>query len=54
VKDSFDEELERVFDKFSKHRMKILLDFNAKAGREDFLNRQLEMKVYMKLVMPHL
>jgi endonuclease/exonuclease/phosphatase family metal-dependent hydrolase len=36
VKDSFYEELERVFDKFPKYRMKILLgDFNAKVGRED-------------------
>jgi hypothetical protein len=36
VKDSFYEELEHVFDKFSKYHMKILLgDFNAKVGRED-------------------
>jgi hypothetical protein len=36
VKDSFYEELESVFDKFSKYHMKILLgDFNAKVGRED-------------------
>jgi hypothetical protein len=35
VKDSFYEELERVFDKFPKCHMKILLDFNAKVGRED-------------------
>jgi hypothetical protein len=36
VKDSFYEELERVFDKFPKYHMKILLgDFNAKEGRED-------------------
>jgi hypothetical protein len=31
--------------------MKILLDFNVKVGREDILNRQLETKVYTKLVM---
>jgi endonuclease/exonuclease/phosphatase family metal-dependent hydrolase len=38
VKDSFYEELERVFDKFPKCHMKILLgDFNAKVGREDIL-----------------
>jgi hypothetical protein len=38
VKDSFYEELERVFDKFPKYHMKILLgDFNDKAGREDIL-----------------
>jgi hypothetical protein len=36
VQDSFYGELERVFDKFSKYHMKILLgDFNAKVGRED-------------------
>jgi hypothetical protein len=36
VKGSFDEELEHVFDKFSKYHMKILLgDFNAKVGREE-------------------
>jgi hypothetical protein len=33
VKYSFYEELERVFNKFPKYRMKILLgDFNAKVG----------------------
>jgi exonuclease III len=33
---SFYEELERVFDKFPKYHMKILLgDFNAKVGKED-------------------
>ncbi|PNF23403.1 hypothetical protein B7P43_G12243 [Cryptotermes secundus] len=36
VKDRFYEELEHLFDKFPKYRMKILLgDFNAKVGRED-------------------
>jgi hypothetical protein len=35
VKDSFYEELERIFDKFPKYHMKILLDFNAKVHRED-------------------
>jgi exonuclease III len=36
VKDSFYEELERVFDTFPKYHMKILFgDFNAKVGRED-------------------
>jgi hypothetical protein len=36
VKGSLYEELERVFDKFPKYHMKILLgDFNAKVGRED-------------------
>jgi hypothetical protein len=38
MKDSVYEELERVFDKFPKYHMKILLgDFNAKVGREDIL-----------------
>jgi exonuclease III len=36
VKGSFYEELERVFDKFAKYHMNILLgDFNAKVDRED-------------------
>jgi exonuclease III len=36
VKDSFYEELERVFDKFPKYHVKILLgDFNAKIGKDD-------------------
>jgi endonuclease/exonuclease/phosphatase family metal-dependent hydrolase len=36
VKESFYEELEHVFDKLTKYHMKILLvDFNAKIGRED-------------------
>jgi hypothetical protein len=35
VKNSFYEELDRVFDKFAKYHMKIVLgDFNAKVGRE--------------------
>jgi hypothetical protein len=36
VKDSFYEELERIFDKFPKYHMKTSLrDFNAKVGTED-------------------
>jgi hypothetical protein len=36
VKNSFYEELERVFDKFPKYHMKTLLGvFNTKVGRED-------------------
>jgi hypothetical protein len=35
--DRFYEELECVFDKFSEHHMKILLDFNSKVGREHIL-----------------
>jgi hypothetical protein len=39
VKDSCYEELERVFDKFPKYRMKILLgEFSAKVGREHIFN----------------
>jgi exonuclease III len=39
VKESFYEELERVFDKFPKYHMKILLgDFNAKVGKENIFN----------------
>jgi len=35
-KDSFYEELEQVFDHFSKHHMKILLgEFNPKVGTEN-------------------
>jgi hypothetical protein len=36
VKDNFYKELKRIFDKFPKYHMKILLgDFNAKVGREE-------------------
>jgi hypothetical protein len=36
VKDSFYEELERIFDKFPKYHMETLLgDLNTKVGRED-------------------
>jgi hypothetical protein len=36
IKDSFYEEVGRVFDQFPRYDMKILLgDFNAKVGRED-------------------
>jgi exonuclease III len=36
VKNSFYEEVERVFDKFPKYHMKILLgDFNANVSKED-------------------
>jgi hypothetical protein len=38
VKDSFYEEFERIFDKFPKYHMKILLgNLNDKVGREDIL-----------------
>jgi exonuclease III len=52
VKDSFYEEFERVFDKFPKYHMKILLgDFNAKVGREDIYKLTTEKRVCTKLVM---
>jgi hypothetical protein len=35
--DNAKEELERIFDKFPKYRMKMLRDFNAKVAREDIL-----------------
>jgi hypothetical protein len=36
IKDRFYEELERVFDKFIKYHLKIMLEhFNAKVGGED-------------------
>jgi hypothetical protein len=36
ARDSFDEELEQVFDHFPRYHMKILLgDFNAKVGRKN-------------------
>jgi hypothetical protein len=35
MNDSFYRKLECVFGKFSKYHMSILLDLNAKAGRED-------------------
>jgi exonuclease III len=39
TKDSFYEELEKVFDQSPRYHMKILLgDFNAKVGREDIIN----------------
>jgi hypothetical protein len=52
VKDSFCEELERIFDKFPKYHMKILLgDLNAQVGREDIFKPTIGNKVYTKLVM---
>ena len=51
-KDSFYEELEKVFDHFSRYHMKILLgDFNAKVGRENIFKPQLGMRVYIRIVM---
>jgi hypothetical protein len=43
VKDSFYEELERVFDKFPKYHMENLLgDSNAIVGREDIFKPTIE------------
>jgi hypothetical protein len=45
VKDNLYEELERVFNKFPKYHMKILLrDFNAKIGREDIFKPKIGNK----------
>jgi hypothetical protein len=35
IKDSVYEELEQLFDQFHRYHTKILLDFNAKVGKED-------------------
>jgi exonuclease III len=52
VKHSFCEELERVFNKFPKYHMKILLgDFNAKVGREDIFKPTIGNEVCTKLVL---
>jgi hypothetical protein len=49
--DSFYKVLERVFDKFPKYHMKMLLgNLNAKEGREDSFNKHLGMRVYTNLV----
>jgi hypothetical protein len=43
VKDSFYEELQRVFDKFPKYHMNVLLeDLNAKVGREGIFKPTIE------------
>jgi hypothetical protein len=50
VKDSFYEELERVFDKFPKYHMNILLgDFKAKVGREDIFKPTIGNKSLHKI-----
>jgi hypothetical protein len=52
MKDRFYEELERVFNKLPKNHTNILLgEFIAKVSRDDISNRQLGMRVYMKLVL---
>jgi hypothetical protein len=45
IKDSFYEELGRVFDQFPRYNIKILLgDFNTKVGREDIFKPQSGMR----------
>jgi hypothetical protein len=52
VKDSFYEQLERVFDKFPKYHMKILLaDLNVKVGKEDIFKSTIGIESLQKLVM---
>jgi hypothetical protein len=51
MRDSFCEEIEHVFDKFSKYHMKMMLgNFSSKLGREDIFKPTIRMKVYTKLV----
>jgi hypothetical protein len=50
IKDSFYEELEQVFDQFTRYHMIILRgDFSTKVGREDTF--KLIIDVYMKSIM---
>jgi exonuclease III len=52
TKDSLYEELEQVFDHFTKYHVEILLgDFNAKLGRGDIFKPKLGMRVYIRVVM---
>jgi hydroxypyruvate isomerase len=50
VKDSFYEELERIFNKFPKYHMTILLeDFNAEVDREDIFKHTIEKESLHKI-----
>ena len=52
TKESFYVELEQVFNHFHKYHMKTVSgDFNAKVGTENSFNRQLGMRVYIRIVM---
>jgi hypothetical protein len=52
MKNNFYEEMERVFDKFPKYNMKIMLgDFNAKVGRENIFKQTIGNESFTKLVM---
>jgi exonuclease III len=51
TKDSFNEELEGVFDQFPKYHMKILLgDFNAKVGREDIFKPTIKNEIFHETI----
>jgi hypothetical protein len=50
--DSKDSFYEQVFGHFPEYRMEILLgDFNTKMGIEDIFNRQLGLRVYIRIVL---
>jgi hypothetical protein len=52
IKDSFYEELGRVFNHFPRYDTKTLLgDFNAILGRENIVKMQSGMRLHTKLVM---
>jgi hypothetical protein len=52
IKDSFYEELGRVFDHFPRYDMKILLgDFNAKVGRENIFKPTIGNESSQEIVM---
>ena len=46
------EEIQQVFDHFSKYHMKFLLgDFNAKVKREDIFSRLFGMRLVIRIIM---
>jgi hypothetical protein len=52
MKDSFDEELEHIFDMFPKYHMNILLgDFSVKVGRGDIFKLTIGNERYTILLM---
>lgn len=51
LKDSFSEELEQVFDQSPKHHVKILRGNFSANPVTGYVNRQLRMRVYMRIVM---
>ena len=50
-KDNFYEELEQVFYHFPKYHMTILLDFNAKLGRDDIFKPTIGNEICMRIIM---